>query len=586
MAADLIIKASTIITMDDAHPRAEAIAVDTSTGLIAAVGSVDDATAAAPGAKVQDLGDTVLMPGFIDAHSHPLLGGIITQEPAYWIAPYMGYPTFADVEALWHKLDKELPADQPVICNGLDRLLQGAPELTNVQLDAYFPTRPAMVVDNSGHELYFNSAVIALNGWADGKPPADPAGARFGRNDDGTSNGRAYETAALLAAATKTIGLAVPHPLLSAARWYALMGRNGITATTEHTYESNLLKGYIALASAADCPLRLALYHMSIDPTCGDKVSTPIPESLLWKQGIKLWADGSPWVGTIAASFPYLDNPTTETAHIPLGPGGESMLNYSRTDLDAILAKHAPEGWQMAFHVNGDVGIDVVLDAYERALDANGLAHTDHRWRMEHCGAGRGDQFDRAATMGVAISLLPAQFIYWGELLDGTMFDPEIGSQWVRGGDAVKSGAVVSFHNDGCVSPPIPLLNVQAMVTRQTKAGTVHGTEQMMSLHDAFRAITINAAFQIGRDHDLGSLAVGKLADLVELSADPYVVDPHKLIDEVKVGGTWHGGRKLDLDAFIKEVEAIDPSEHKPLAAQAVGRHVCSHGGHGHAHTH
>jgi len=64
------------------------------------------------------------------------------------------------------------------------------------------------------------------------------------------------------------------------------------------------------------------------------------------------------------------------------------------------------------------------------------------------------------------------------------------------------------------------------------------------------------------------------------------VVDPHKLTDEVEVGGTWHGGRRLDLDAFLKEVEAVDPSEHKPLAAQAVGRHVCSHGGHGHAHTH
>jgi predicted amidohydrolase YtcJ len=586
MAADLILKASTIITMDDANPRAEAIAIDTSTGAIAAVGTADACAAAAPGATVQDLGDTVLMPGFIDPHSHPLLGGIVTQEPAYWIAPYMGYPTFADVEALWRKLDKELPADQPVICNGLDRLLQQAPELTNVQLDGYFPKRLALVVDNSGHEVYFNSAVIALNGWPDGKPPADPAGARFGRNDDGTSNGRAYETAAMMATAVQVVRKAIPHPLLSGANWYALMARNGITTTTEHTYEAQLLKAYIALAMATDCPLRLALYHMSIDPTCGEKVQTPIPEELLWKQGIKLWADGSPWVGTIAASFPYLDNATTEAAQIPLGPGGEGMLNYPRSELDQILATHAPEGWQMAFHVNGDVGMDVVMDAYERALDANGLAGTDHRWRMEHCGAGRGDQFVRAARMGVAISLLPAQFIYWGDLLDGTMFEPEIGGQWVRGRDAVESGAVVSFHNDGCVSPPIPLLNVQAMVTRQTPSGRLHGVEQTMGLHDALRAITVNAAFQVGRDHDLGSLAVGKLADLVELSADPYAVDVHRLTDEVTVRGTWRGGHRIDLDAFLKEVAALDPSEHQHLAAKAVGRHVCSHGGHGHAHAH
>lgn len=581
MAADLILKALAIITMDPTAARVDAVAVDTKTGMIAAVGTLEECQQAAPAAKVQELGTTVLMPGFIDPHSHPLLGGIVTQEPAHWISPYKGYATFADVEALWRKLDAELPPGQAILCNGLDRLLQGAPELTNQQLDTYFPKRPALVLDNSGHEVYFNSAVITVNGWVDNKPPADPVGARFGRNADGTSNGRAYETAAIVAASVKTMKAAVPHPLLSGARWYALMARNGVTTTTEHTYDSSLLGGYVALAGVPDCPLRLALYHMSIDPTCGEKVATPIPPELLWKQGIKLWADGSPWVGTIAASFPYLDNATTRRAEIPLGPAGETMLNYPRAKLDEILAKHAPEGWQMAFHVNGDVGIDVVLDAYERALTANRLTGTDHRWRLEHCGGGRGDQFSRAARMGVAVSLLPAQFIYWGDLLDGTMFAPEIGSQWVRAGDAVRAGASVSFHNDGCVSPPIPLLNVQAMVTRRTASGRLHATNQAVTLHDAFLAHTRNAAYQIGRDHDLGSIEVGKRADFVELSADPFAVDVNRLTEHVQVQGTWRGGRRIDLDAFLSQVEAIKPEAHASLVEKAAGRHVCSHGGHG-----
>ncbi len=579
MTADLILKALVVITMNPTSERVDAVAIDTTSGRIAAVGSLEECQQAAPNAVVKDLGNTVLMPGFIDPHSHPLLGGIVTQEPAYWVSPHKGYVTFADVEKLWRKLDAELPPDQPVLCNGLDRLLQGAPELTNTQLDTYFPKRQAVVLDNSGHEVYFNSAVIAANGWAEGKPPKDPVGARFGRNEDGTSNGRAYETAAVVAAAAATMKAAVPHPLLSGARWYALMARNGVTATTEHTYESSLLKAYVALAGAEDCPLRLALYHMSIDPACGEKVSTPISTDLLWKQGIKLWADGSPWVGTIAASFPYLDNATTKQAQIPLGPAGESMLNYPRSELDAILARHAPEGWQMAFHVNGDVGLDVVLDAYERALNANHLAGTDHRWRLEHCGGGRGDQFDRAARMGVGVSLLPAQFIYWGDLLDGTMFSREIGSQWVRAGDAVRAGASVSFHNDGCVSPPIPLLNVQAMVTRRSVSGRLHAANQAVTLDDAFRAHTVNAAYQIGRDHDLGSIEVGKCADLVELSADPFAVDPQQLTEKVQVRGTWRGGRRIDVDRFLKQVEAIDPTGHGELAEKAAGRHVCSHGG-------
>jgi len=295
---------------------------------------------------------------------------------------------------------------------------------------------------------------------------------------------------------------------------------------------------------------------------------------MLWKQGIKLWADGSPWVGTIASSFPYLESEIVKQAQIPIGPGGEAMMNYTRAELDAVLAKHAPQGWQFAFHVNGDVGLDIVLDAYEHALATNNLLGTDHRWRVEHVGGCRGDQFDRAASLGVTISLLPAQFIYWGDLLDGQMFPTEIGSIWMRGADAFASGALVTFHNDGMVSPPIPLLNIQCMVTRRTPSGTLHGPSQQVSLDDAFKAHTINAARQLGRDQELGSLAVGKLADLVQLSADPFTVDVDKLTDQVKVLGTWVNGAKVDTDAFVTHIQAIDPTEHQGLHESAMS-HKC-----------
>ncbi len=573
MAAEVIVKASSIITMDQAVPRAEALAIDTSSGLITAVGTLADVQAGASGAKVMDLGTTVLMPGFVDAHSHPALSGMITQSPAYWIAPYMGYPKYADVQNLWKEVDAKLPAGQPALFTGLDRLLHGAPELTNTDIDAFFPSRPVVVIDNSGHEAYFNSAVITANGWTDGKPPADPVGARFGRNDDGTSNGRAYETAAVLGAIGKTLGEVVPHPLLSLAKFLQMMSSNGITMTTEHTYQDNMFKAYAAVASVEGAPIRIALYHMSIEDTCGEKLQSPNPD-MLWKQGIKLWADGSPWVGTIASSFPYLDSPVVKQADIPLGPGGEAMMNYSRAELDEVLAKYAPEGWQFAFHVNGDVGLDIVLDAYEHALVENNMMGTDHRWRVEHVGGCRGDQFDRAASLGVTISMLPAQFIYWGDLLDGQMFPTEIGSIWMRAGDAFRSGGLVTFHNDGMVSPPIPLLNIQAMVTRRTPSGTLHGPQQQVSLDDAFKAHTINAARQLGRDKDLGSLAVGKRADLVELSADPFTVDSDKLTDQVKVLGTWVNGVKVDTGAVIARVEAIDPTEHKGLHHAALS-HTC-----------
>jgi predicted amidohydrolase YtcJ len=571
-----VISASTVITMNPDQPRVKAVAVDLSTGRITALGTVAECLTAAPNATHTELGDAVLMPGFIDPHSHPMLSGLVTQAPSYWIAPYVGYPTFADVENFWHEVNAKLPVAQPVFFSGLDRLLQEAPELTNTQLDTYFPHRPAAVLDNSGHEAYFNSAAVTFNGWNDAKPPADPVGARYGRNDDGTSNGRAYETAAVMGAIMKVLTAANPHPLASGARWLNLMSSNGITATSEHTYASDMAAGYTALESTTHAPVRVGLYHMSIEPDCGETFTSTASTERLWKQGIKLWADGSPWVGTIAASFAYLDNDRVRQAQIPLGPGGEGMMNYTRAELDEILDTHTSQGWQFAFHVNGDIGLDIVLDSYERALATHGLLGTDHRWRIEHCGAARADQFDRAAKLGIAISLSPFQFIYWGDVLDGTLFPPNIGAQWMRAGDAFRSGAVVSFHNDGMVSPPIPLLNVQAMVTRVTPSGQLHGPEQQVSLDDALRAHTVNAAFTLGRNQDLGSLEVGKLADLVQLSADPYAVDVAELTTKVKVQGTWLGGVPTDAQTYLDEVKAIDPTEHPQVHAAAMaGKKGC-----------
>lgn len=575
MAVDLIIKASSIVTMDEKNPRAEAVAVDSAAGTIEAVGALADLTAANPSATVNDLGDTVLMPGLIDAHNHPALSGMSTQSPAIWIAPYVGFPTFDDVKKKFTEVNAALPAGEAALFNGLDRMLQGAPQLTNTILDEFFPDRPVVVGDNSGHAVFFNTAAMKFLGWADNKPPADPEGGNFGRNADGTSNGQAHEVSAMLIVTNPIMATSLKHPLMPIAEWYKLMATHGITSTTEHTYQTSMLKGYAALAMAPDSPLRISLYHMSFESDCTQPLPIPVPETKLKKQGIKLWADGSPWVGNIAVSFPYADTETTKAAEIPLGPGGEAMMNFDRAQLDIILDQIAPSGYQMAFHCNGDIGMDIVLDAYEHALDKHGLMGTDHRWRIEHLGAARGDQFDRAARLGVCISLSPFQFVYWGDLLDGQIFASDIGAEWVRAGDAFRSGAVVSFHNDGAVSPPIPLLNWQTMVTRQTPSGQVHGANQAVSIDDAIKAHTVNAAYQIGREHEVGSIEAGKLADFVELSKDPYQVDPHKLSTEVKVKGTWVGGKKIDLKAFTAQVEAMDPSAHKELHAHVAKGHKC-----------
>ena len=560
-----------ILTLDGNDTRAAAVAIDDSTGRILEVGTLAQCRAAAPGAVVTDLGSAVLLPGFVDAHSHPFLSGVVTQEPAHWIAPYVGFPTWKDVTDCFTRVDDETPGQDPVLFNGLDRMLQAAPIPTAEVLDRYFPSRPAVVLDNSGHLAYFNSTVIAKNGW-DVSPPTDPVGGSFSRDDEGGLTGLAFELPALLAAVGGVLAEVVAHPLHSAAKWFALMGEHGVTMTSEHTYDPMYLEGYEALAAQPDCPIRVGLYHMSTADGPGDPVDSPVPDRL-WKQGIKLWADGSPWIGNAAISFPYVESDTVEAAQIPVGPSGEQNMNYTRAELDVIVDTYADQGWQFAFHCNGDVGLDVVLDCYEAGLQRHGLLGTDHRWRVEHCGAGRGDQFDRAGRLGVTVSLAPFQFIYWGDLLDGELFAPPIGAQWQRFADAWTAGVQPSFHNDGAVSPPIPLRNIQAAVTRTTPSGTVHGANQALTIDQALRAQTIHGARQLGRDHDLGTIEVGKLADLVELSADPTTVDPHRLTARVEVRGTWMGGRKVDLRAFLAGVEQMDPTPHRHLATTA--RHRC-----------
>ncbi len=560
-----IIKAKSIITMDPGNQRAEALAFDASTGEIVAVGTVEACTAAAPTATVTDLGDTVVLPGFVEPHSHPAQSGLVTQAPCHWIAPYVGYPTWADVTAFFATLDAKTPAGEPLMFNGLDRLLQGAAAPTAVSLDEFFPTRPVIILDNSGHLAYFNTALIKLQGW-DTKAPADPVGGSYGRLADGSLDGQAFELPAVMEAALPILGKAVPHPLHSAAKWYRLMATHGITSTSDMTYDDTFLKAYEALASAEDCPLRISLYQVSTSEVAGQKLTTANPDRVR-KQGIKLWADGSPWIGNAALSFPYLDSPVVRAAGIPLGPAGISVMNYTKDELDAVIDKHAPEGWQMSFHCNGDAALDVVLDVYERGLKKHNLLGTDHRWRIEHLGACHKEQFERAAALGVEASMGPFQFIYWGDLLDGQMFPSEIGSQWQAIGDAFDAGLEVSFHNDGSVTPPNVLLNIQSTITRTTSSGTVHGANQKVTLDQALRAETINGARQLFVDDKYGSLEVGKIADLVELSADPYEVNPMTLATDVSVLGTWVGGRKVDLDAFDAQIQAIDPDPHADLAA-------------------
>ncbi len=560
--ADVILTAGTVITMDADAPRARAIAV--SDEQIVAVGSLDECRAALPGADTVDTGAAALAPGFVEPHGHPLISGVATQAPARSVAPWDA-PTWSDVQKVFADAIATTDPETPLWFAGYDALLHGHPTPKRDELDRIFGDRVTVITDNSGHGVYFNSALIHRYGWDD-HPPADPVAAHYGRTPDGTLNGQGFELP-VVTAVTGPLMAQMGDPLVSAASYFALMSRGGYTSTSDMTYDPKFTAGYEALAAAPSCPLRVSMWEMSITDSYPEPTTFAAGEKWLTKAGVKLWTDGSPWVGNIAISFPYLDTEATRTAGIdPAVAGGERSMNYTREQLDAILDRAAPAGWQMAFHANGDLALDLALDAYEGALTRHGLLGTDHRWRLEHCGAGTRAHFDRAAQLGVHVSLAPFQYYYWGELLDGAMFAPEHGARWAAFADAVDSGACVSLHNDGSVSPPTPIVNIATAATRRTRKGTVHCPEQAISLEQAWRAQTIDAARTLRREQLVGSITPGKLADFVELTADPWTVDPAELIDAVRVQGTWLGGKRIDLDEFLAAVRGGNNAEHAHLA--------------------
>ncbi len=569
--SDRILKAGTVITMDPDRPRAEAVAV--SDGRIVTVGSLTDCRTAAPDAEVVDTGAAALLPGFVEPHSHPVMSGVATRPPARSIAPWDA-PTWSDVEKIFDDAKAGTDPKTPLLFAGFDALLHKRPSPKVDELDRIFGDRVAVVTDNSGHGVYFTTAVMKRYGW-DVNPPAEPVGGHFGRKPDGSLDGQGFETPVLVAVAGPMLA-ELGNPLVSAAEYFAWMSQGGYTSTSDMTYDPNLKAAYEALAAAPSCPLRISMWEMSTTATFTEPATFTAGESMLVKQGVKLWTDGSPWIGNIAISFPYLSTETTKTAGIdPAVAGSPKNMNYSREQLDAVLDEAAPAGWQMAFHANGDLAIELALDAYEAALQRHNLTGTDHRWRLEHLGAGTRAQFDRAARLGVYVSMAPFQYYYWGDLLDGQIFDHEHGSRWQSFADAVASGAVVSLHNDGSVSPPTPVLNIQTAVTRRTRAGNVHGAGQAISLDAALRAHTIDAARTLHREKLVGSIAVGKLGDFTELTADPYDVDPAHLAETAQVSGTWLGGQRIDLDAFVGAVGGAGAEQHAALAVGAAPRGCC-----------
>ncbi|HEY0805531.1 MAG TPA: amidohydrolase [Pseudonocardiaceae bacterium] len=529
-AADLVIT-GTVLTVDDTRPTAEVLAV--ADGRIVAVGDRSEvADFIGPNTHTVDIGDGCVMPGLIEAHGHPLMEAIALSDRLVDIRPV----NMRDADEVVSAVRREVALRGPdgAYLNGWDPLLQkGLPEPTLSWLDEIAPDDPLVIIHNSGHKAFFNSRAAQRAGL--NRDTADPKGAKFGRGAHGELDGTAEETGAVFPLLNGAIAPS-DYPAMLLAEC-ARLNRAGLTTCSEMAFDPALrplvdgLRGQLTV--------RLRTYEMS-NPQMSTTATPGDGDDVVRQVGIKIWVDGSPWIGNIDLSFPYLDTAATHT--IGVTPGSCGHANYTREQLAEIVGAYFPLGWPMACHVQGDAGVDTILDIYEEALRRN--PRDDHRLRLEHVGAIRDEQLQRAASLGVTCSIFVDQIHYWGDVIVDGLFGPERGSRWMPAGSAVATGMRISLHNDPPVTPEEPLRNISVAVTRKAPSGRVLGPEQRLTVEQAIKAQTIDAAWQLFSEDIVGSLEVGKYADLVVLSADPRSVPPEEIAD-LEVRATFLAGRQV-----------------------------------------
>lgn len=516
--------------MNEAVPRAGAVLV--SDGRIAAVGDAAALQASLPaGTETIELGDRVLMPGLIEPHSHPTSSAVVLSEYVVDIRPVI-VPNADEVMRLIREAIVIRPSG--VVASGWDPLLQrGLVDPTRASLDELAGDVPIVILHNSGHSAFFNSAAARLAGVTRDTP--DPAGASFVRDADGELAGVALEIGAVFGVAGALLGPAFAKFGELVAAELGRANEVGVTTMGDLSWNPEQAPLVEAARKTRELTARVRAYEMS-HPGGTGSVPKQNGDDMVRQIGVKTWADGSPWVGNIASTFPYLTNDTTRS--MGLEPGHHGKANFDEQQITEISRAYAAEGWQLACHAHGDLAIDSVLNAWETVITELGL--TDHRFRLEHVGAMTPEQFARAAALGVTASVFVDHVYYWGDVLVDDLFG-EPGKRWADAEAAFAAGIRATFHNDGTVTPLEPFRNMSVAMTRLSNTGTALDGARGVSLDDALRAHTTNAAWQLHSEDHVGSIEIGKYADLIIVDRDPYEVSAAELAD-TRVLATYLGG--------------------------------------------
>jgi len=522
VAPDYVVINAKVFTIDEDQPQAEAFAVKGDR--FTAVGSSSDMrNLASSGTEIIDAEGMTVIPGFIDAHSHPSSAGVneLVQVNA-------DLRSITEIKEALRQRAAITQEGQWVRAFKYDdtKLAEGRP-INRFDIDEVVPNHPVVVGHRGGHTGVYNSMALALAGVTSETP--DPLGGRFYRDSNGVLTGLAAERAryvfnSLIPSDSNREQRRDGVKLIS-----ELMTKAGLTSVHQTGASRNDMIAY--QDARADGGMRFRMYLFPRVQLFEDLVNagirTGFGDEVLRIGAVKFSADGSASERTMRMSTPYEGR-----------PDDYGILTMSQEEIHEAVENAHRNDFQIGIHANGDVTIEMVLNAYERVQRL--WPRNDPRHRIEHCSLVNPALLQRIKDLGA----IPAPFYTYIHYHGNKWVD--YGEEKMRWMFAHKSfldyNIPVAPASDYTPGPFEPMMALQSMVTRKDFDGRVWGPNQRITIDQAMRICTLNGAYASFEENIKGSITAGKLADFVILADDPHDVDPDNIknieIVRTVVGGT------------------------------------------------
>ena len=521
--ADIILYNGNIVTMGSS-PSAQAVAI--AEGRFFAVGNNQEIQALATGrTKKIDLGGKTVVPGFIDAHSHPGSSGLQHLREVD-----CDLRSIKDILSAIRQRAAQTLKGNWVLGFKYDDTKTSEGRLVNIgDLTEVAPEHPVRIQHRGGHTIYVNSVAMKLAGVTDTTP--DPQGGMFDR-DPATKkmNGRVKESACnafdkVIPSTYTRDDLREGVKLIS-----KMMSKTGITSVHDAYGSPEYFRAFQDAYEAGDLSLRIycLIGYTHIDKMLEAGIRTGVGNEWVRVGAMKMTSDGSISERTARLSQPYIGRPNDYGIQVMTE---EQLYSYAKKAHDA--------DWQIGIHSNGDVGIDTTLRVYERLQKER--PRRDPRFRIEHCTYINDSLIQRMKTLGVIPTPFSTYVYYHGEKMKE--YGPERLKQMFALRSFLDAGIRPTQASDYPPGPFEPMMALQSSVTRTDIKGMVWGANQKVTVEEAIRIGTINGAYASYEENTKGSIETGKWADLVVLGRDPFKEDPYTLItipiERTMAGGKW-----------------------------------------------